>query len=141
MTTPHKCPVCFGTGKMTEFQQADFPEFGTSIPIFGTGVQVTCHACSGKGIVWSPEVVQDVQTSGGGKRPAPTKNPILSEECRDKTRISILESENKELREILNACFVSNNTDKSNPYISVNGPVIRDDLKFRTKIRKYLEQE
>lgn len=40
MSTPHVCPLCHGTGK----QERDD----------GRGERV-CHACYGRGIVWSPE--------------------------------------------------------------------------------------
>lgn len=42
---PHCCPVCNGSGK-THAEHALFPK--TTVP-----VENPCHACGGRGIVWS----------------------------------------------------------------------------------------
>ena len=42
MSEPHRCPVCYGTGSLP-----------SPYPMTTAGmIQVTCHACNGKGIVW-----------------------------------------------------------------------------------------
>lgn len=40
--TPHRCPVCAGRGKILD---------GDGIPPEGR----QCHACRGKGVLWSSE--------------------------------------------------------------------------------------
>jgi hypothetical protein len=43
--TPHKCPVCEGSGKlMTANKNKD--------AYANYAVETNCHACEGKGIVW-----------------------------------------------------------------------------------------
>lgn len=42
MSTPHKCPVCEGSGAVQ----------GPKTKSGFDGIE--CHACEGKGIVWSP---------------------------------------------------------------------------------------
>jgi len=49
MSTPHRCPVCGGSGKVG------------AVDCFGQHVATTaglltnpCHACNGTGIVWEP---------------------------------------------------------------------------------------
>lgn len=46
MSVPHKCPVCDGAGKVSATTCVN--------GISGT-CDVVCHACDGKGIVWSPD--------------------------------------------------------------------------------------
>lgn len=45
MSTPHKCPVCEGRGfhSNDDLRPVDEPA-------------LKCHACNGKGVVWSPDV-------------------------------------------------------------------------------------
>ena len=38
MPTPHKCPVCEGTGKLAD--------------LYCTASERQCHACHGSGILW-----------------------------------------------------------------------------------------
>lgn len=47
MRTPHKCPVCCGTGLVDE------GFYGTSVGSnqLSLGAE-TCHSCSGTGVVW-----------------------------------------------------------------------------------------
>lgn len=40
MSRPHQCPVCDGSG-------------GVKHPLTGLVVPASCHACDGKGLVWS----------------------------------------------------------------------------------------
>jgi hypothetical protein len=48
--TPHKCPVCDGTGRVPR------PPFYTGGYDFGTGIgQFFCNACQGSGIVWKKD--------------------------------------------------------------------------------------
>lgn len=44
MSTPHKCPVCEGSGQIQ------------IAPVTTDAGTRACHACDGKGIVWSPDV-------------------------------------------------------------------------------------
>ena len=46
MTTPHKCPVCGGHGKLPD----KWGGTGTYMP---TATR-QCHACKGTGVVWEP---------------------------------------------------------------------------------------
>ena len=43
MSTPHQCPVCQGSGRLFAALQT------------GTAETLDCHACGGRGVVWSPE--------------------------------------------------------------------------------------
>ena len=43
--TPHKCPVCDGTGAVLSVQQG---------AVTATPLKRTCFACKGKGVVWEP---------------------------------------------------------------------------------------
>lgn len=45
MSTPHKCPVCDGTGKVRHPDANQWEQ----LPVYAT-----CHACDGSGIVWEP---------------------------------------------------------------------------------------
>ena len=50
MTSPHKCPICEGSGKLPD--NSGFPYLNTTT---GTSISMkTCHGCSGTGIVWEP---------------------------------------------------------------------------------------
>lgn len=42
VSTPHRCPVCNGTGERDRWQKRGVLDYVTP-----------CHACGGKGIVWS----------------------------------------------------------------------------------------
>lgn len=46
MSVPYKCPVCGGAGKVPKRTDND----GITVTC-----DVVCHACDGKGVVWSPE--------------------------------------------------------------------------------------
>ena len=61
--TPHKCPVCDGTGLVSKppYVAGDQNEWVTS----STG-PYACHACGGSGIVWST-VTYDVVVEGEGE--------------------------------------------------------------------------
>lgn len=57
MSTPHRCPVCVGTGKTIKYK-------------YGCTMQYTeekCHGCSGTGIVWEPKIT--VVPDPTGKNP------------------------------------------------------------------------
>jgi len=60
MTTPHKCPVCDGSGmvwgSLPAFNQTDKPNEFTMID---RPCQHPCHACDGKGVVWAPATEND----------------------------------------------------------------------------------
>ncbi|KKM73378.1 hypothetical protein LCGC14_1411160 [marine sediment metagenome] len=53
MTTPHKCPVCGGHGKLPD----KWGGTGTYTP---TATR-QCHACKGTGMVWEPQPTPTVQ--------------------------------------------------------------------------------
>lgn len=50
--TPHKCPVCDGTGKASKS-----PQIAGDIDTWSSSNMSPCgcHACTGTGIIWEPE--------------------------------------------------------------------------------------
>jgi len=54
MSTPYKCPVCNGTGKVSRPPHipGDIDHWDDST----TGSCYPCSACGGRGIVWSEDV-------------------------------------------------------------------------------------
>lgn len=72
MSTPHKCPVCEGSGLI-----AETTEGGRNTH------SVDCHACEGKGIVWSPSNTRGSLDSEGMHVCArKAKPPGVCEYCR-----------------------------------------------------------
>lgn len=53
MATPHKCPICNGTGKVRKLEEYCGPyDTTTTYPRFD--FYVSCRACNGSGILWEP---------------------------------------------------------------------------------------
>lgn len=54
MGTPHKCPVCNGTGKVSTP-----PHIAGDVEVYGSsnGYTWQCNACKGSGIVWEWDAV------------------------------------------------------------------------------------
>ena len=76
--TPHRCPICNGTGTVPWWFYGDGePTTGTSM------AQVQCHACGGTGVLWSqptpPEPWKIVYDSAdnGDPWPVPHDDPQI----------------------------------------------------------------
>lgn len=65
-STPHRCPVCTGTGKVSRppWPPGDLPaEHGYTT---ANTLSYQCNACLGRGIVWAPTTAIDEAGSDHG---------------------------------------------------------------------------